>query len=214
MLARIEQPRLPHRPQGDVPRHAEHLVFVFVMMPDEVPLELTELDHLTVELTGDAGLPCFWDLGELLGDIDLFHEHSLNLIIPRFRFAGQGRRQSSGSGWWAEPLKTKSMPRIAAGGAMSARMLDMFLLRLEARVACLVRIRVRASHPSKGAKLGAAEVWVLSGAKRKPPTFAGGLIAEASGQKPVANFRTTAPLPPSPSRPGDSTACRLLGRLR
>src|SRR5207245_6311543 len=53
--------------------HQEQLVFVLMMMPDELPFQLVELYQLAVELGGDVGLPILPDTGEFLGDVYLFH---------------------------------------------------------------------------------------------------------------------------------------------
>ena len=52
----------------------EHLVFVLVMVEDELAFDLVELDVLTVEFGGDVGLPVFRDLGEFFGDVDFGHD--------------------------------------------------------------------------------------------------------------------------------------------
>src|ERR1039458_8399897 len=53
--------------------HQKHLVFMLVMMEDELALKLTELHHLAVQFGGDVRLPVFRDLGEFVGDIDFIH---------------------------------------------------------------------------------------------------------------------------------------------
>jgi hypothetical protein len=53
--------------------YEEHLVFVVMMMKDELAVQLDELDLLSVELGGDAGLVVFSDFRELLGDVDFGH---------------------------------------------------------------------------------------------------------------------------------------------
>src|ERR1700686_5680673 len=51
----------------------EHLVFVLVMMENELAFQLIELHVLAVEFGGDVGLPVFGDLGEFLGDVYFRH---------------------------------------------------------------------------------------------------------------------------------------------
>src|SRR6266700_2784512 len=51
----------------------EHLVFMFVVMPDERALELQQLDLLPVELADDLRPPVLGDESELRGETDLFH---------------------------------------------------------------------------------------------------------------------------------------------
>ena len=46
-------------------------------MPDELTLELDELDVLAIELADDARAPRLREAGELLCDVDLVHAHSL-----------------------------------------------------------------------------------------------------------------------------------------
>jgi hypothetical protein len=56
--------------------HQEHLVFVFMMMPDEFAFQLIELHQLSIEFTGDVGFPVVVDLREFLGEVD-FVGHGL-----------------------------------------------------------------------------------------------------------------------------------------
>jgi hypothetical protein len=51
----------------------EELVFVFVLMPHELPLELHELDLLAVEFPDDLGIPLRVEQRELLAEIDLLN---------------------------------------------------------------------------------------------------------------------------------------------
>src|SRR6266481_2324081 len=53
--------------------YQEHLVFVLMMVKDELAVQFDELDLLSVEFRGDAGLVVFSDVGELLGDVDFGH---------------------------------------------------------------------------------------------------------------------------------------------
>jgi hypothetical protein len=53
--------------------HQEHLVFVLVVMPDELAFQLVELHQLSVQFAGDVGLPVFVDLGEFGSEVDLVH---------------------------------------------------------------------------------------------------------------------------------------------
>src|SRR5882724_3134438 len=49
----------------------EELVLRLVMVPDELPAKLDELDLLAVQLSHDFGPPVFGDQRELFGKIDL-----------------------------------------------------------------------------------------------------------------------------------------------
>ncbi len=51
----------------------KHFIFVFVMVKDELALELVELYVLSVELGADVGLPVFGDLREFFGDVHFGH---------------------------------------------------------------------------------------------------------------------------------------------
>jgi hypothetical protein len=53
--------------------YQKHLVFVLVMVKDELAIQLDELHVLSVELGGDAGLVVFGDLREFLGDVNFGH---------------------------------------------------------------------------------------------------------------------------------------------
>jgi hypothetical protein len=59
----------------------EHLVFVLVVMEDELPLQFIKLHMLAVELGSDVGLPVFRNLSELFGDIDLIHGMTLYVSV-------------------------------------------------------------------------------------------------------------------------------------
>ena len=53
--------------------HQEQLVFVFMVMEDELAFQFVELDLLAVELGRDVGFSVFVNLSELLPDVDLVH---------------------------------------------------------------------------------------------------------------------------------------------
>jgi len=55
----------------------EQLVFVLVVVPHELALELDELHVLAVELADDARTPVLRELPELLGEVYLLHEVSV-----------------------------------------------------------------------------------------------------------------------------------------
>jgi len=54
----------------------EHFVLVVVVVPDERPLKLDQLDLLAVQLADDFRLPLLAELRQLLGQVDFFHESS------------------------------------------------------------------------------------------------------------------------------------------
>ena len=54
------------------PKDEEQLVLALMVMPDELALELGELDVLAVELADNAGTPMLRKLLELFGEVDLF----------------------------------------------------------------------------------------------------------------------------------------------
>ena len=54
----------------------EELVLVLVVMPDEVALELDDLDLVVVQVADDLGLPVVREERELLEQVDLVHGHS------------------------------------------------------------------------------------------------------------------------------------------
>lgn|SRR5437868_1709121 len=54
--------------------YQEEFVFVLVVVPDELALQLVELNVLAIEFSGDAGLPEFVDFVELLGEVNFVHE--------------------------------------------------------------------------------------------------------------------------------------------
>jgi hypothetical protein len=58
----------------------EELVFARVMVPDELALELGELDVLTVELADDARAPALRELPQLLDEIHLLQDG----LLPRY----------------------------------------------------------------------------------------------------------------------------------
>ena len=49
----------------------EELIFLLVMVPDELAFELGELDVLAVEFADDTGTPTFSELLEFLGEVHL-----------------------------------------------------------------------------------------------------------------------------------------------
>src|SRR6202521_3799427 len=53
--------------------YQEQLVFVLMMVKDELAIQLDEFDVLGVELGGYTGLVVFSDVRELLGDVDFGH---------------------------------------------------------------------------------------------------------------------------------------------
>src|ERR1700722_1913110 len=59
--------------------HQGHLIFIVMMMKDELALKLDHLNLLSVEFAGDARFPVFGNPGELLCDVDLFHCFSLSI---------------------------------------------------------------------------------------------------------------------------------------
>ena len=66
---------------GSVPQfHVEfafdnkkHFVFMIMFVPDKFSFELDELDVLSVERAGDAGVPVIVDEGEFFEEIYFFH---------------------------------------------------------------------------------------------------------------------------------------------
>jgi len=61
----------------------EHLVFVVVVMPDELTLELIQLHKLSIELSDNKWLPVFSYLLELLLDVHFLHRSFLLLTVNR-----------------------------------------------------------------------------------------------------------------------------------
>ena len=58
----------------------EQLVFIFMVMPDELALKLDQFDLLTIQFANDLGIPVVAELGEFLLDIHFFHhEHREDL---------------------------------------------------------------------------------------------------------------------------------------
>ena len=51
----------------------KHFVLVFVVMEDELTLQLVQLDVLAVQFSSDVRLPVFVDLGKFLCEIDFVH---------------------------------------------------------------------------------------------------------------------------------------------
>jgi hypothetical protein len=79
----------------------KHFVFVFVVMEDELALELIELYALAVQLGGDVGLPVFGNFGEFVGDVDLMR-HIVPPVVCRsllqgeqIRFVSKGSQNTS-----------------------------------------------------------------------------------------------------------------------
>jgi hypothetical protein len=58
----------------------EELVFAGVPVPDELTLQLGELDVLTVELADDSRAPALRELPQLLGEIHLLQDG----LLPRY----------------------------------------------------------------------------------------------------------------------------------
>ena len=56
--------------------HQEHFVFILVVMPDELTLQLVELYQLAIQFARDVWFPVFLDSGKLLGQVD-FLNHAL-----------------------------------------------------------------------------------------------------------------------------------------
>jgi len=52
----------------------KHFVLIFVMVKDELALELVELHMLSVELGADVGFQLFSDFREFFGDVDFGHD--------------------------------------------------------------------------------------------------------------------------------------------
>src|SRR5262249_42956169 len=52
--------------------HQEQLVLVLVMVPEELALELDQLDLLAVQLADDLGTPLVLEPGELFADVHFF----------------------------------------------------------------------------------------------------------------------------------------------
>src|SRR5207253_1089698 len=77
--------------------HQEQLVFVLMMMPHELALELDQLDVGIVQLAGDFWLPVFVEAGKLFGEINFFEFHGPSsfdrpLLLPSRTARGQSRR--------------------------------------------------------------------------------------------------------------------------
>jgi hypothetical protein len=54
--------------------YEEHFVFILVVVKDEWAVKLDELDLLSIELGGNAGLVVVSDFSEFFGDVDFGHE--------------------------------------------------------------------------------------------------------------------------------------------
>jgi hypothetical protein len=76
------QPDLPIakiHPEAAI-HNQEELVFVGVMVPNEFPLKLDELDLLAIELADDLGFPLVVKLREFVAKVDLFHGNRLEIV--------------------------------------------------------------------------------------------------------------------------------------
>jgi len=51
--------------------YQEHLVFVVMVVPDELALKLDQLDQLSIEFAGDVWLPVLVNLGEFIRKVYL-----------------------------------------------------------------------------------------------------------------------------------------------
>src|SRR5437667_11508427 len=49
--------------------HQKHFVFIVVVMPNELALELNQLDELSIEFAGNVWLPVLVDEGEFVGKV-------------------------------------------------------------------------------------------------------------------------------------------------
>src|SRR5271155_3288089 len=76
--------------------YEEHLVFMIVMVPEEVSLELDQLHVHAVDLTHDLRLPIFSERGELLRDVD--GVHGVSVIEKLWRRIVRIQRKDYGSG--------------------------------------------------------------------------------------------------------------------
>jgi hypothetical protein len=63
----------------------EKLVLMVVMMPNEGPLKLNELDLLAVQLADDFRTPVSIETSEFVSEIDLFHRYVARASAPRSR---------------------------------------------------------------------------------------------------------------------------------
>ena len=102
----------------------EQLVLALVVMPDELALELHQLDVLAVQLADDARIPVVGELGQLRGDRDLLHEANRSAV--RAGFSQEARRHrrhdllvSCRTGSVSNPGRTNSRAR----GRMASRAL-------------------------------------------------------------------------------------------
>src|ERR1700680_2804989 len=82
-------------------RHQEHLVFLVMMVPDELALEFAELHHLAIEFSRDVRFPGFLNVRELLSNVYFFHAvpseefGSAALATDALDFRCTGRRAAS-----------------------------------------------------------------------------------------------------------------------
>src|SRR5262249_24371947 len=105
--------------------HEEHLVFLLVVVPDELALDLDELDRVLVDLSRKTRGPTFLEPGELFGEVDLFH------LSPHGETGLPG-------GAYIRP--GSGIPRIASTRDIS---------RLKIRATASLRFRTRASASCK-----------------------------------------------------------------
>src|ERR1700686_1494056 len=89
--------------------YQEHLVFVLMMVKDELAVQLDELDLLSIKFRGDAGLVVFSDVRELLGDVDFGHgilrTLARYLAFNGWRISLAGRRKIA-DGWKVAELRS------------------------------------------------------------------------------------------------------------
>jgi len=85
----------------------EQLVFVIVVVEDELSLDFVEFHALTVEFGSDVGLPVFGDLGELFGKVDLGH-------VSGIIFGKESRKEVSIS---TKRVAPDASSGVARGGA-------------------------------------------------------------------------------------------------
>jgi hypothetical protein len=86
----------------DTFQYEKKLVFVLVLMPNELPLQFCQLHMLGVEFTHHVGIPIILDLREFLGEVHrvLLHEGT-----------ALGRRGRMWASWVGQP-------RVPPGGSM------------------------------------------------------------------------------------------------
>src|SRR5271170_69853 len=96
--------------------HQEQLVLVLVMMPDELALELDQLDLLAVELAGDPRLPLLADLAELLREVHLLD--GAHGVVSR---CGRVRMRLHGPGVCRAAASARRATNAACSGAARPR---------------------------------------------------------------------------------------------